>query len=148
MMLFFFTEVCFKKWCCLGGFFQRGAIFGEVRFYEDFHLDSHMIWSYVALSLSTKLSMSSWSRQALNRVISEMQVLQDGRLLSRDVLESCLLTLELVCIGNMSHRALYIDGNHKQNSIIFLKPSVKKTASFLKQHHFFKTLCKKTASFF
>ncbi len=37
--------------------------------------------------------MSSWSRQALNRVISEMQVLQDGRLLSRDVLESCLLTL-------------------------------------------------------
>ncbi len=51
----------------------------------------------ILLSLSTKLSMSSWSRQALNRVISEMQVLQDGRLLSRDVLESCLLTLELVC---------------------------------------------------
>ncbi len=40
--------------------------------------------------------MSSWSRQALDRVISEMQVLQDGRLLSEDVLESCLLTLELV----------------------------------------------------
>ncbi len=60
----------------------------------------------ILLSLSTKLSMSSWSRQALNRVISEMQVLQDGRLLSRDVLESCLLTLELVCREYLSHRAV------------------------------------------
>ncbi len=54
MVLFFFTEVCFKKWCCLGGFFQR-CNFGEVSFYEvpfcptppnHFHLDGHMIWSH------------------------------------------------------------------------------------------------------
>ena len=61
--------------------------------------------------------MSSWSRQALNRVISEMQVLQDGRLLSRDVLESCLLTLELVCREFVTQISIgkHIDGNHKQN---------------------------------
>lgn len=40
--------------------------------------------------------MSNWSKQALERVFSQLQVIQDGRLLSVDVVQSCILTLELI----------------------------------------------------
>lgn len=40
--------------------------------------------------------MSLWSRQAFERVIARLQVLQDGRLLSGSVLDSCIFTLELI----------------------------------------------------
>ena len=42
------------------------------------------------------MSWSVWSTQALRRVISQIQVIQDGRNLSVDIIESCVLTLELV----------------------------------------------------
>ena len=40
--------------------------------------------------------MSSWARQAISRVLSRLSVMEDGRGWSVDVLESCVLTLELV----------------------------------------------------
>ena len=39
---------------------------------------------------------SVWSILAIRRVLSQLQPMRDGRIMSEDVLESCILTLELV----------------------------------------------------
>ena len=40
--------------------------------------------------------LSVWSILAIRRVLSQLQPMRDGRIMSEDVLESCILTLELV----------------------------------------------------
>ena len=39
---------------------------------------------------------SVWSILAIQRVLFQLQPTRDGRIMSEDVLESCILTLELV----------------------------------------------------
>ena len=52
--------------------------------------------SWASGSKVARMSWSVWSVQALRRVISHLQTLQDGQIMSEDVVDSCSFTLELV----------------------------------------------------
>ena len=56
-----------------------------------------LLHNYTSTStLKLTITMSQWCLQALERVLEQVQVLSDGRMLCRDALESCIITLELV----------------------------------------------------